>query len=117
MSNLLSRGNTHRDVLEDYYNTSTINHVGIMESESDFVVVITDTEGNTIVHSNSIESEMQNVIQKAINNPIDHDGRVVSNDWRHDDYIASQSVIFTENEIKGHVFMFAETEQIRNLLG
>src|SRR5690625_7671283 len=42
MGDLLARGNTHRDVLEENYTPSTLAHVAIMESESDFIVVITD---------------------------------------------------------------------------
>ena len=48
MGDLLARGNTHRDVLEENFTVSTMNHVSIMESESDFIVVITDENGEVI---------------------------------------------------------------------
>lgn len=57
MDNLLSRGNTHRDVLEENYNQSTLEHVAIMESESNFAVVITDASGNVITESDPIDGK------------------------------------------------------------
>ncbi|WP_058308783.1 sensor histidine kinase [Gracilibacillus massiliensis] len=116
MDNLLARGNTHRDVLEDHFNASTIDHVGMMESASDFTVVITDPNGNVIVDSNHIEAEMKAVIQKALQNPIQSDGEIISSNWKENQYIASNSIIMTGNEVKGHVFMFAETNKIKHVL-
>ena len=38
MTNLLARGNTHSEVLEDSFESTTLNHVAMMESASDFIV-------------------------------------------------------------------------------
>src|SRR5690625_2715172 len=62
MESLLARGNTHRDVLEDYYDPSTLEHVGIMESQSEFIVVITDAEGRQIVSSDPVDDVMEEVM-------------------------------------------------------
>ncbi|WP_245998090.1 sensor histidine kinase [Aquisalibacillus elongatus] len=116
MDNLLARGNTHRDVLEDHYNKSTMEHVGIMESASDFVVVITDTNGNVIVNSNPVEPEIKQVIQSAVQQPISSDGEIIEEKWKTKKYIASDSLIKVDGEIKGHVLMFAETNKVKNML-
>src|SRR5699024_12046880 len=63
MGDLLARGNTHRDVLEENYTTTTLEHVAIMESESDFIVVITDENGEIIISSDPVEPEMITVIE------------------------------------------------------
>src|SRR5699024_6049277 len=63
MVDLLARGNTHRDVLEENYTPSTMNHVAIMESESDFIVVITEENGEVITSSDPVEAEMASVIK------------------------------------------------------
>lgn len=55
MTNLLARGNTHSEVLEDSFEPATLNHVALMESASDFIVIITDADGNELTHSDLIE--------------------------------------------------------------
>src|SRR5699024_155605 len=67
MNSLLARGNTHRDVLEEHFNQPTLEHVGTMESASEFVVVITDENGNIITSSNPVEEAMKGVIQHVNN--------------------------------------------------
>lgn len=45
MLGLLNRGDTHRDVLEQSFTEQTIHHVSLMESTSEFTVVVTDQNG------------------------------------------------------------------------
>ncbi|GAA3333307.1 hypothetical protein GCM10020331_096840 [Ectobacillus funiculus] len=45
VSSLLARGNSHRDVLEKYFDPQTIMHVALMESEAETKVVITAKGG------------------------------------------------------------------------
>src|SRR5699024_6764361 len=70
MGDLLARGNTHRDVLEENYTSSTLNHVAIMESESDFIVVITDRNGEVVTSSNPMEPKMAAVIEHTDNDQV-----------------------------------------------
>src|SRR5690625_2759732 len=63
MNSLLARGNTHRDVLEDYFDPSTIKHVSIMESASEFIVVITDETGKVIISSDPVDEEIDGIIK------------------------------------------------------
>src|SRR5690625_7360875 len=64
MNSLLARGNTHRDVLEDHFDQPTLEHVGIMESASEFIVIITDEKGDIIISSDPVEDEMMDVVDQ-----------------------------------------------------
>src|SRR5699024_12217220 len=55
MNSLLARGNTHRDVLEDHFDASTMEHVGIMESASEFIVIITDEDEEVIIAAEPVQ--------------------------------------------------------------
>src|SRR5699024_6422656 len=68
MDGLLARGNTHRDVLEDHFDRATLDHVVIMESQSEFSVVITDERGEMIISSDSTEPAMMEIISHSVVN-------------------------------------------------
>src|SRR5690625_1858579 len=93
MDNLLARGNTHRDVLEQHFDDPTLEHVAIMESESDFAVVITDASGFVIVHSDPIDEEMLSVINHTDGERIPVEGKVLEERWMEKRYIATDSPI------------------------
>ncbi|MCF3942283.1 sensor histidine kinase [Oceanobacillus alkalisoli] len=116
MDNLLARGNTHSDVLEEHFNQTTLEHVAIMESESDFAVVITDASGFVIVHSDPIDEEMLEVIKHTDTHQIPTDGKVIEERWMEKDYIATDSPITINEEHQGHVFMFADTDNIKRIV-
>ncbi|KAA0956071.1 HAMP domain-containing histidine kinase [Planococcus sp. ANT_H30] len=116
MENLLARGNTHSEVLEDSFEQTTLNHVGMMESASDFTVIITDVEGNRLVNSDLIESEMAEVLNHTDFDEIPTDGRIVEEQWKEKKYIATDSPITINGEHQGHVFMFAETSHIKQIV-
>lgn len=117
MSNLLARGNTHSEVLEDSFDASTLSHVAMMESASDFVVIITDAVGNELAHSDTIEPEMQELVQHTDYEQIPQQGVILEERWNDTRFIASDSPITIDGEHMGHVFMFAETDQIKNMVG
>ncbi|WP_081578937.1 hypothetical protein [Exiguobacterium antarcticum] len=56
---LLNRGNTHRDVLEESFNAETLEHVSLMESASEFTVVITDQKGKILKASHPLTPKMK----------------------------------------------------------
>lgn len=116
MDSLLSRGNTHRDVLEDYYNQTTLEHVGIMESASEFIVVITDENGDIIVASNPVTKEMKRVMERANREEIPQDGAIIEEEWRKTEYIATDSPITINHKHKGHVFMFAHSNDVKKIV-
>ena len=116
MGDLLARGNTHRDVLEENYTSSTLAHVAIMESESDFIVVITDENGEVITNSNPVEPEMTAVIEHTDHEEIPEAGAVLESDWPDEKYVSTDSPISINEAHSGHVFMFAESANIKSII-
>src|SRR5699024_11865503 len=82
MNSLLARGNTHRDVLEDHFDRATLKHVGIMESASEFMVVITDGKGEVIISSEPVERVMMDVVDNANDGGLTTKGTVEEDRWR-----------------------------------
>ena len=116
MNSLLARANTHSAVLENNFNSSTLEHVAIMESESEFAVIITDANGNIIINSDPVEKEMFEVIDHTDYKNIPNIGKVVEQRWSERQYIAVDSPITIDGEHQGHVFMFANTNIVKNML-
>lgn len=116
MTNLLARGNTHSEVLEDSFGPATLNHVALMESASDFIVIITDASGNELAHSDVIESEMRDVLGHTDFEQVPKEGLIVEDRWNEKEFIAADSPITIEGEHIGHVFMFAETNHIKQMV-
>ncbi len=112
MNSLLARGNTHRDVLEDHFDQPTLDHVGIMESASEFIVVITNEYGDIIISSDPVEEDMMNVVNHVNNDEIPTEGKIVDDRWNEGKYIATDSPITINGEHKGHVLMFAKTSYV-----
>lgn len=113
MNSLLARGNTHRDVLEDHFDESTLQHVGIMESASEFIVVITNEKGDIIISSDPVEKEMMDVVDHTNDDDIPTEGEIVEDRWKEGKYIATDSPITIDGQHKGHVFMFANTNYVK----
>jgi len=114
MDGLLARGNTHRDVLEDHFDRATLDHVVIMESQSEFSVVITDEKGEMIISSDSTEPAMMEIISHSEENTnIPSEGIVIEDRWNEEEYVATDSPITIDGNHQGHVFMFAETSYVK----
>ncbi|TWT09263.1 cell wall metabolism sensor histidine kinase WalK [Planomicrobium sp. CPCC 101079] len=113
MENLLARGNTHSEVLEDSFDPETLNHVAMMESASDFIVIITDQFGSQLTHSDSVEPEMLEVLEHTDFHTDSQEGRVVEERWNAKEFIATDSPVTIDGEHRGHVFMFAMTAPIK----
>ncbi|TWT05496.1 HAMP domain-containing histidine kinase [Planococcus sp. CPCC 101016] len=116
MENLLARGETHSDVLEDSFEEMTLAHVSMMESASDFIVVITDEAGEILVNSDALESEMLEILQHADYEEGPTSGEIVEEDWQDKRYIATDSPITIDGVHEGHVFMFAPTDNIEQII-
>ena len=116
MGDLLARGNTHRDVLEENYTDSTMNHVSIMESESDFIVVITDKNGEIITSSDPVEPEMSSVIEHTDYDEVPETGAILKSNWSEEKYVSTDSPITFNETHSGHVFMFAESDSIERII-
>jgi len=113
MDSLLARGNTHRDVLEDHFDQSTLEHVGIMESASEFIVVITDESGDIIISSDPVENQMMEIVDHTNDDSVPTQGTIIEDRWNEEKYIATDSPITINGEHKGHVFMFAPSSFVK----
>ncbi|WP_257345720.1 sensor histidine kinase [Pseudalkalibacillus decolorationis] len=112
-NSLLARGNSHRDVLAKHFEDVTLDHVALMESEAETIVVITDEYNDILVHSDSISD----VMMQTINSDRTHTekGQLIENRWRNKPYMASVSPIYIDDQLKGYVYMFLDTKSIRNV--
>src|SRR5699024_12319518 len=116
LNSLLARGNTHRDVLEKHFDQTTLEHVGIMESASEFTVVITNEENKIIISSNHVEDSMLNIVDHAHNDEVPNTGKIIEGNWNKGAYVATESTITIDGEHKDHGVMFAETNFVKNTI-
>ncbi|MGE7889956.1 HAMP domain-containing sensor histidine kinase [Bacillus cereus] len=115
MTALLKRGNSHRDVLEKYYDEQTISHVALMESEAETTVVITNTNKEILAKSNEINSTIKDHISK-MQTRTDHNGAIIENHWKTSNYICTVSPIVVDGKHEGYVYMFLGTGSIEELV-
>lgn len=116
MESLLARGNTHRDVLEDQFDHPTIDHVTMMEAESEFTVIITDEKGDMIASSDSASEEMVEIMTHVDHDEVPTEGKIVEDHWKDAPYISTDSPISIDDEHRGHVFMFAHTDYVKKIV-
>lgn len=112
---LQARGNSHRAILEKHFDSDTINHVALMESESNTDVVITDILGNVLGASDENNENLPVYLEDQAKD-IPRKGKIVEEDWRQEPYIASISPIQIEGQNVGYVTMFQDTESVQTLI-
>lgn len=111
---LQARGNSHRAILEKQYDDETINHVVLMESETETDVVITDTTGKVLDSSTSI-----NPFKQYLKTPtaiISREGQIVEGNWAEEPFIATVSPVQTGGQLVGYVYMFQNTASVHSLI-
>jgi signal transduction histidine kinase len=113
LEELRARGNSHRSVLEKYYNEETIFHVALMETEADTDVVITDAIGNIVATSQKDDRYDEYVQAKHLIVP--RGGLILEEKWSSKQYIATVSPIMVEGETVGLVYMFKSTKPIQEM--
>src|SRR5699024_8874616 len=106
----------HRDGLEDKFDGTTLEHVSLMESVSEFAVIIVDESGEVIISSDPIEQVMENVMRHTDANNNTTKGKEVEEGWVQEKYIATDSAITINEKHKGHVFMFADTNDVKKVV-
>jgi signal transduction histidine kinase len=114
MAAIQSRGESHRDVLEDNYSQQTLQHIALMESKTDTVVVVTDLQLNTIIASSGAAPEMKTIKERA-RGTFYPDSRMLEDDYRNSDYIVSVSSFNTDSQ-SGYLFMLKPTGPLRALV-
>ena len=114
LQTLQSRGNSHKAILEKQFDYEMIDHVVLMESESNTDVVITNEYG-TILDSSASIHEFKKYIMAPLT-PIPNHGMVVEENWHLEPYIATVSPIVIEQSVSGYVYMFQDTESVHSLI-
>ncbi|WP_230980892.1 sensor histidine kinase [Rossellomorea arthrocnemi] len=114
INSIQSRGESHRDVLEDNYTQQTLQHIALMESKTSAIVVVTDKQKNIIIASDKVSDGMVRVIEKTFVASYPN-SNMLKNDYRNDDYIVSVSS-YRANSQEGYIFMFKPTGPLRKLI-
>lgn len=115
IASLLARGNSHRDVLEKYFDDETIKHVALMESEAETKVVITSKDRKILAKSNNLDAAMKKHLHLDMKD-ISPKGTVIEDHWKTSNYICTVSPIRIQDEVKGYVYMFLGTDSIREMI-
>lgn len=111
---ILSRGNSHRDVLEDRYSTTTLHHIALMESKTETEVVITDKNHHVIISSKKLTKGMRELIDESPRS-LPREGRVIEANWKDMNYLATVTS-FEKDGNEGYVYMFKSASPLRNLI-
>lgn len=112
---LLNRGNTHRDVLEESFNAETLEHVTLMESASEFTVVITNEEGEILKSSHRLTPEMTEELVH-VEFQTQRNDRILQSQAKANGFLMTDSPITISGAHRGHVFMFAPETLIQQVV-
>lgn len=112
---LLNRGNTHRDVLEESFNAETLEHVTLMESASEFTVVITNEEGEILKSSHRLTPEMTEELIH-VEFQTQRNDRILQSQAKANGFLMTDSPITISGAHRGHVFMFAPETLIQQVV-
>jgi signal transduction histidine kinase len=110
---LLTRGNSHSNVLEKHFDMVTLKHVVLMESEAPMIAVITDSDKRILVNSDDIDTTMKKIMNQT--KAIAEEGSLLESRWRTTPYLASASPILINNNLEGYVYMFTSNEKMRKV--
>lgn len=114
LQSLKARGNSHRDVLEKSFDAITLDHIGLMESQTDTDVVVTNSDGEVLLTSQRINAGIEKVLEQHLSQ-IPPQGLVLQSDWEDEEYIATVTPYETETD-KGYVYMFRDTENVKGFV-
>ncbi|MEH7439164.1 HAMP domain-containing sensor histidine kinase [Neobacillus drentensis] len=115
LSALQTRGNNHREVLEASFHDETIRHIAMMEAQTDTQVILTKPDGSIYMSSNKVTDEMKQILRDTPKK-IPHEGLILEDNWKNATYIASISPVVVDQQIDGYVYMFQNTQKIKDLI-
>lgn len=112
---LVASGANHRDVLEDNYSETTIEHIALMEADGDREVVIIDHEGKLASSSDKDNPVIEQSLALVKKLDANTEGLVIS-DWQTSPYIVSVHPYEVASGPSGYVVMFQSTQSIEQLV-
>jgi two-component system, OmpR family, sensor histidine kinase ArlS len=114
---LLTKGNSHRAVLEIKSDPHTLSHIGLMGSQPDTQVVVTDTTGEILLTSNKVNSSIKDILNIPISNSIlPRNGKIIQEDWKKEQYIATVTAFNRDDKNSGYIYMFKNTDEVQKLI-
>ncbi len=111
---LLKTGSNHRNVLEDNYSETTLQHIILMESGGERDVAILNYEGAIVQHSSGNEEVFTSYLNQLEKNQPTKD-IVLSVDWKESPYLVSVHPYEVEGN-SGSLIMLQSTIPIRQLV-
>ncbi|MDP4086879.1 MAG: HAMP domain-containing sensor histidine kinase [Bacillota bacterium] len=106
-SDLLNRGNSHANALQDDNSQKMLGHVLLMEKGGSTHVIVTDQNHKIVGSSIPPNREMKSQVLKFGKQRVN---QILDQDWKRDPYIVTISSIGNK---KGYVYMFYPTLVLR----
>ncbi len=114
---LLSKGNSHRAVLERNADAHTLSHIQLMGEQADSQVVVTNLHGEILISSDKVNDSMADILNIPITDAdISKSGKIIQEDWKRKEYIATVTAINKEGKNFGYVYMFKNTDDVQKLI-
>ncbi len=112
LDSLLARGNSHRDVLMTSFTPDTLQHIVVMESNTDTEVVILDENDSVIISSVQLSNLPPYINKEALPTG---DG-VVQDAWKQEAFIATVSPFRSGDDSTGYVYMLKSTDSLKKVI-
>jgi two-component system, OmpR family, sensor histidine kinase ArlS len=114
---LLAKGNSHRAVLEIKSDPHTLSHISLMGSQSDSVVVVTNTKGEILIASDKPNSSIKDILSIPISSTtLPSNGKIIQDDWQKEPYIATVTALNIDGKKFGYIYMFKNTDDVQKLI-
>ncbi|WP_209121357.1 sensor histidine kinase [Alkalihalobacillus sp. BA299] len=112
LNSLQARGNSHRDVLEISFHNDTLQHISLMEAQTDTDVIITKFNGDILESSIMVDAGIQSMLHKKLND-VARNGYIIQPDWKKQNYIATVSPYDDGTGNQGYVYMLKSNNHIQ----
>lgn len=113
LDRLLKTGSNHRDVLEDNFSDTTLQHIVLMESGGERDVAIVDSTGLVLQDSMANQNDLTRYVSKLDSVP--KQDMILSTDWKESPYLVSVHPYQVSGE-SGALVMLQSTIPIRQLV-
>jgi two-component system, OmpR family, sensor histidine kinase ArlS len=114
---LLSKGNSNRAVLEKNADAHTLSHIQLMGEQADSQVVVTNLHGEILISSDKVNDSMADILNIPVtDSDISKNGKIIQEDWKRKEYIATVTSINKDGKKFGYVYMFKNTEDVQKLI-
>lgn len=110
LQRLMTAGQNHRDVLQQQYTATTLEHIVLMESNEERAVIIVDDEQRVLAASPNSEQQLQQLPTTLTT----EQNSFLTTDWQQQLYIISVHPFETATQA-GYVIMFLQTAPLHSM--